>query len=237
MKWLALLVSISLCVATSGQTVHMQDHSDWWSKNSEKYSGLTVKPLEKDFDTNNFKILSLSLDTVGSDKIAATLGKARSVRRGDASFSRTQACYVSIGDSEKVHLIFEFGEGMESIFYLFRGGAEWKGSNLCVKSNRVSGDLTTGTGLKLGLSRAEVETILGKPDFVAGDRIAYCREFQRKATKEEFERSRREYPEHLSDKLAHQKFDFVPVTLEIEARFKNLEMNYLYVSTTSQSDD
>jgi hypothetical protein len=81
------------------------------------------------------------------------------------------------------------------------------------------------------------ETILGKPDSVASDRVAYCREFQRKATKEEFERSRREYPEPLSDKLAHERFDFVPVTLQIEARFRNLELNYLSVSTTSQSDD
>jgi hypothetical protein len=72
---------------------------------------------------------------------------------------------------------------------------------------------------------------MGKPDFVAGDRVAYYREFQKKATKEEFERSRREYPEPLSDKLAQEKFDFVPVTIQIEARFKNLELNYLFVST------
>jgi len=238
MKWLTMLfISISLCPSASGQTIEMQDHSDWWSLNNEKEPGLTVKLTEKKFDTDNFKILGLSLDTVEFDQVAAKLGKARKIHRGDASNSRDQACYVSVGDSEKVHLIFESGEGSSSTFYLLRGGADWNGSNLCVKSDAVTGDLTTGTGLRLGLSRTQVEDILGKPDSASGDRVAYSREFRRRATKEEFERSRREYPMQLSDKRAHEEFDFIPVTIQIEARFKNLEMNYLYVSTISLSDD
>jgi hypothetical protein len=226
-----LVVSISICPASKGQTVRLKDRSDWWSMYNEQYPGITTKLIEKRFSTDNFKILGLSLDTDGFDKIAAKLGKARIVERGDASYSRSQACYVSTGDSDKIHLIFEGGEGNSSSFYLFRDGADWRGSNLCIKSDDVSEDLVTGTGLRIGLSRAEVETILGKPDFVKGDRIAYCREFKRKATKVEFETSRREYPMRLSDKMAHEEFDFLSVSIQMEARFKNLEMNYLYVST------
>jgi hypothetical protein len=238
MKWTGLLlVSMSMFATADSQTVRMEDRSDWWSMYNEKEPGLPVELVEKNFDIKNFNILGLSLDTLGFDQVRVTLGKAKIVDRGDASYGRSQVCYVSGHGSEPVHLIFEGGEGMSSSFYLFRGGPDWKGSNLCVKSDRVSVDLTTGTGLRLGLSRAEVETILGKPDSLSGDRVAYCREFQRKATKEEFERSRREYPAPLSDKLAHEKFDYVPVTIQVEARFKNLELNYLYVSTTSQSDD
>jgi hypothetical protein len=229
-----LILGISLSAASSSQTLRLEDRSDWWSLNNEKEPGLNVELLEKRFDTNNFKILGLSLEKLDFDKVAAKLGKAAVVQRGDASFSRSQACYVSGLGSDGIHLIFEGGEGGSSTVYIFRGGPDWKGSNLCARSNRVSAALTTGTGLRLGLSRPEVETILGKPDFVAGDRVAYCREFQKKATKEEFEKSRQEYPAHFSDKLAHEKFDFVPVTIQIEARFKNLELNYLFVSTVQR---
>jgi hypothetical protein len=55
--------------------------------------------------------------------------------------------------------------------------------------------------------------------------------------KEEFERSRRENPEVLNDKLAHEKFDLVLVTLQLEARFRNLRTDYLYVSTESLNDN
>lgn len=232
-----LILGISLSASSASQTLRLKDRSDWWSLNNEKEPGLNVELAEKHFDTNNFKILGLSLETLDFDKVAAKLGKASVVERGDASYSRSQVCYVSGAGPDRINLIFESGEGLSSTVYIFRGGPDWKGSNLCVKSNRVSSGLTTGTGLRLGLSRAQVEAILGKPDSVESNRVAYCREFQREATKEEFERSRREYPAPLSDKLAHEKFDFVPVTIQIEARFKNLELNYLFVSTTSQSDD
>jgi hypothetical protein len=228
---ISLILGISLGALSSSQTLRLEDRSDWWSLNNEKEPGLNVELLEKRFDTNNFKILGLSLEKLDFDQVAAKLGKATVVQRGDASYSRSQACYVSGLGSDGIHLIFEGGEGESSTIYIFRGGPDWKGSDLCVRSNRVSANLTTGTGLRLGLSRPQVETILGKPDFAAGDRVAYCREFQKKVTAKEFERSRQEYPAPLSDKLAHEKFDFVPVTIQIEARFKNLELNYLFVST------
>jgi hypothetical protein len=180
--------------------------------NNEKEPILDVPLVEKRFDTNNFKILGLSLTTLGFDDVAARLGKAAVVERGDASYSRSQACYFSGSGSDTIHLIFEGGEGGSSTVYIFRGGPDWKGSNLCVRSNRVSSDLATGTGLRLGLSRAEVEAILGKPDSVHGNRVSYCRAFKRKATKEEFD---------------------IQEVLHIEARFTNQGLIYFFVSTTS----
>jgi hypothetical protein len=231
-----LVVSLAICTCLYGQTFRLKDSSDWWSISSEHYSGLIVTPLTKQFDTRNFKILGLSLDTVNFDAVVAKLGKASILDRGDASTGRSQICYASNEGSELIHLVFELSEGT-STFYLFRGGADWNGSNRCAKSSKVTASLSNETGLKLGLSRLQVEAILGKPDSAKGDRIAYLREFQRRATKEEFERFRREYPESLSDELAHQEFDQVPVTMQIEANFKNLQMNYLVVSTNSLNDN
>jgi hypothetical protein len=232
MKAVALLLaSIALCGDVRGQTIRMNDSSDWWSMYSEKEPGLPVELVHKNFDVKNFRVLGFSLTTLDFAQVAATLGKARIVDRGDASYSRSQVCYLSGQGSEPVHLIFEGGEGGSSSLYLFRGGPDWKGSNLCFKSDRVSPNLSTETGLRLGLSRVQVEAILGKSDAASGGRIAYCREFQRKATRKEFESSVKAYPGHLTDEEAHRQFDFVPVTIQIEARFNNLGLSYLYVST------
>jgi|SRR5665213_1737129 len=238
MKTLRIFAAcISICTCSYAQTFRLRDNSDWWSISSEHSSGLVVTPISKQIDSRNFKILGLSLDTVDFDTVIAKLGKASIIDRGDASTGRSQICYVSNVGSEQVHLVFELSEGQVSTFYLFSGGADWNGRNRCVKSTKVTADLSTDAGLRLGLSRSQVEAILGKPDSVKGDRIAYLREFQRRATNEEFERSRREYPDSLSDKLAHEKFDQVAISMQIEANFKNLQMNYLVVSTDSLNDN
>jgi len=82
----------------------------------------------------------------------------------------------------------------------------------------------------LGLSRAEVEAILGKPDSTAPNRVAYCRTFKRKVTKEEFKRLVAEDP-RLSEERAHELYDFVDETIQIEGRFTNQGLSYFFVST------
>jgi hypothetical protein len=86
----------------------------------------------------------------------------------------------------------------------------------------------------LGLSRAEVEAILGKPDSAGGNRIAYCRDFKRKATREEFERLRHEDP-NPTDKRAHELYDFIEESIQIQADFTDQKLSYFFVSTSSQS--
>jgi hypothetical protein len=219
--------------ASNGQNVRLNDTSDWWSMNNEHFHGRDVKPQDKDLDARNFQIAGVSVND-GFEKIAAKFGRAKIVERGDASFGRSQVCYVSADDSAKVHLIFEGAEGEESYFYLFVGGADWKGSSLCVKSNLVSLNLRTPAGLGLGITPAEMKAILGPPDLVAGDRVIYSRVVERKATPQQFERFRKEYPEILSDKRAHEKFDHFPVGMSIEAKFQGAKLIYLLVSKTAE---
>ena len=229
-----LILAIAPGGSFTGQTLRLEDQSDWWSLCNEKELSLNIKLVDKRFDTSNFKILGWSLETLDFGKVATKLGKAPIVSRGYASYSRSQACYVSNSDSDKIYLIFESGEGLSSTFYIFRGGPNWKGSSLCVRSDQVSSDLATGTGLRLGLSRAEVEAILGRPDSAAGNRIAYCREFKRKATREEFERLRHEDP-NLTDERAHELYDFIEESIQIQANFTDQKLSYFFVSTSSQS--
>jgi len=171
----------------------LEDSSDWWSMNNEKEPALPVQPIEKHFDGGHYNILGLSLDMVDSDKITAKLGKVTFVDHGDGANWRRQACYVSVGQSDRVYWVFEFAEGPSSAFDLFRGDANWNGNELCAKSKLVSKTVATTSSLKLGLSRSEVEAILGKPEATSGERIAYCRKFKRTTTRREFEKLRADY--------------------------------------------
>jgi hypothetical protein len=168
-----LVVEILICTNLNAQNFRLEDNSDWWSINREQYSGLPAKSRRNHFDTRNFKIHGLSLDTLDFSAVASIFGKASVVERGDASTGRSQICYVSNDSSEQIHMVFEFGEGQISTFYLFRGGVDWNGRDRCVNSRDVAAHLSTGTGLRLGLSRMQVEAILGRPDSVKGDGIAY----------------------------------------------------------------
>jgi len=210
----------------------LRDKSDWWSVNNENFPDLKLPPRNTGLDNRNFQIAGVDLNKLDFESVAAKLGAARLVERGDASSGREQACYVSDGNSKKVFLIFEGAEGEEGAFYLFTGGQDWTGSKLCAKSAQVSERLSTESGLKLGLSRAQLESVVGKPDLASGDRLVYSRVVKKRASPEEFERSRREYPETLSDKRAHEMFDFFTVDMRIEARLTDSRVGYLAVMTT-----
>jgi hypothetical protein len=220
-----------LSAARTGQNIRLNDKSDWWSMNNEDFRGPDVEPQNKGLDARNFQIADMSLDD-GFEKIATKFGKAKIVERGEASYSRSQVCYASAKDSPKVHLIFEGAEGGLSYFYLFAGGADWKGSGFCAKSTLVSWSLRTPTGLGLGLSPEQMEAILGKPDLIAGNRYVYSRLVEKKATPEQLEKARREYPEKLTDERAHEMFDHHPLGMSVEAEFRSSKLIYLLLSKT-----
>jgi hypothetical protein len=211
----------------------MKDHSDWWSILNENSRGPNIEPSGLDIDPRTFEIAKLNLGRVGFDDIAAKLGRTARTRRGDASTSREQACYRSADTRAPIYLIFEFGED-QSNFYLFTDGATWKGGSFCTRSKQVSGDLSTASGLKLGLTSEEFKATLGKPDAVVGNKLVYSREIKRKSTPKQFERQRKEYPESLSERQAHEKFDFYPVSIYVEANFTNSKLSYLVVSKSGE---
>ena len=226
---LFVFVCLFLSEVTLGQAVKLKDRTDWWSINNERSSRATPKISNENIAVGTFQIAGVTLGRDQFKKFAANMGEAPTVERGDASTGRQQVCYVAAGAATKPYLIFEFGED-ETNFYLFADGAEWTGQKLCTKTNHVSFNLATASGLKLGLTPAQVEAILGKPDGTFENRLIYVREIMQKTTPAEFEELRRNYPDHLSDRLAHENFDSYSVEVYIEARFGKTGMNYLAVS-------
>jgi hypothetical protein len=235
---LRILVSLqvlllSLCPLVLSQVVKMKDRSDWWSIYNENYRAPNMEVRNDGVNAKNFEISGVKLGTDGFKNIAAKLGKATVVQRGDASTGRQQVCYTSDAQLEKTYLIFEFGED-DSIFYLFTGDEGWTGSDLCVRSKQVSSNLSTASGLRLGLILEQFTTLLGRADAIVGNRLLYSRHVKKKATRERFEQQRKEYPEVLTDEQAHEKFDFYTVVIYIEANFTDSKLSYLAVSKSGE---
>lgn len=176
MRRVLLLIFLSslLCSAIFAQTfdqaTHRGDNSDWWSLTRD-VNGPNIKPQKRVPADTNFSILGIALGNAQVDQLAAKLGKAPIVDRGDAATGRDQVCYFA-DSAPAVYLIFEEGE-VDFAFYLFSDGPNWKGSELCAKSSLISSKLRTDSGLALGQTRSQVEAILGKPTAIRPNELIY----------------------------------------------------------------
>jgi hypothetical protein len=213
------------CADGNPDSVPIDDDSDWWSvSNSSPFEPIALmSPVEKDVAPGTSQIAGVSLRD-DFDDIAAKLGKTPMI---DRPF-RNQICYTSAESTQKVYLVFEVSE-IDTSFYLFSGGPTWSGNNLCHQNKQISTDLTTDSGLRLGLSERQVRGILGEPDGVRGKTLTYSRKVWRPRSPEDFERLRKDQPE-LSDQQAHAQFDMVEVDIHIHARFADSKLTYLGVS-------
>jgi len=146
----------------------LHDNSDWFSdlrptSHDEEEDAADATPTqERQIPASNFRILGITLSPDMSTQVAQKFGQYHEVQRGDASSGRSQACYVSASGEHKIHLIFEQGE-IDSSVYLFVDGPDWYGSDRCIPSDLVSTHLATASGLRLGMTPAQVIAILGKP--------------------------------------------------------------------------
>jgi hypothetical protein len=225
---LALFCAVSVWSQQRVSPVRSDD-SDWWS---------TIR-VDEAPQTNiqHRQLASSTLEIMGIKVGDGEIGRAELklvhvtiISRGDAATARTQACYIA-GDSA-THLIFEEqGEGFEMSFYLFQGGPNWNGSELCAKLPPISQPIQTADGLRLGLTRTEVEAVLGQPSTASANRLTYVLTAKKPTATNELTKLRREHAE-LSDEDFHESFDFYYVDSVIIARFTASKLTYLAVTQT-----
>jgi hypothetical protein len=158
--------------------------------------------------------------------IRSTFGNGTEVERGDGASGRNQICYVSAADG--VHLIFEFGE-INSVLYLFEGGPTWNGSQFCGRSDVLSENGSTASGLRLGIKPEQVKTILGLPNISTPNRLVYYFAYKKKTSAETLADLRKDYPD-MSDAEFRKSFEYEDVEAYIEARFVSGKLNYLAIS-------
>jgi hypothetical protein len=227
-------LGLSAALASAQESgTRLRDNSDWWSTIRTDSYGVDVKPGAEEISDSNLQISGIRLGPRQFEDAEKKLGKTLQIERGDASTGRHQICYRS-DDPSPSYLIFEFGE-IEENFYLFHDSPDWRGSEYCARTVVPPVKWATRSGLRLGLTRARVESILGKPDAVDKNRIIYYRETTKHTTPSEFAQLRKDYPQQLSDEKAHKMFDAYDVQTFIDIRFTDSKLTYLAVSSTESN--
>jgi hypothetical protein len=212
------------------------DDSDWWSTVEEYLrtdsSAHGTNLQHRELPASSQEIANVKLGFGVVREAQTKLGLATVVSRGDAAFSRTQVCYVA-SDSH-THLVFEEqGEGFGASFYLFQDGRNWNGSELCWRLSLNSQQLQTPSGLRLGLTRTDVEAVLGKPSTESPDRLTYDLEAKKRTPAAKLEQLRQQNSD-LSDKDFDESFDFYYEDWYVIAKFNDSKLVYLTV-TESES--
>lgn len=175
---LALVLALTLISWSGLGFSQMADDSDWWSLLKDEEEECSAPSKEKPSGAN-FVIAGVDLRQGqpihdAEEKIAKT---SETIQRGDAATSRRQICFKSAFDRGRIKLIFEEGE-IARVGYLIDGGPSWTGSDQCVVSQKISDRLATTSGLRLGMTAAEVEKILGKPCLESSHLIEYVFDYR-----------------------------------------------------------
>ena len=227
LPFVALLL-VSQAHSQQFPTNHTND-SDWWSLLRDDSPLEKLSPQREEIAASNFEIAGVTLDyDQVLDKVPAKLGRTTFVSRGDASTGRSQLCYASSRGVDATYLIFERGE-VNLSFYLFAGGHTWKGQRRCAVSPLIRPDLATLSGLRLGLSRSEVERILGKPTSAGEGEITYWHQTKEKSSARDLERARKA-DAHLSEQEFHDDYDYFFRSVWIVVKFRDGKTIYIGVS-------
>jgi hypothetical protein len=224
---LAQVLSSDLKASPQGYT---GDNSDWWSVLRTDDSDESMTFQKREPAASNFRILAISLGEDMFKQAAAKLGATEKIQRGDAASGREQACYVSPGNSKRVHLIFEQGEVNDS-FYLFADGPDWQGSEKCLPSQLISRGLSTASGLHLGQTPSEIMRILGKPSVRRKNELIYSFLIKKRNSAKDLKEARIRHPE-MSEQEFHANYDYYDLTVGIDGRFVHSKLTFLAVSKT-----
>jgi len=227
MKPLLVLLLLLPQLSSQSEQARSRANSDWWSVLIHER---TIKSQKLDTPDANFQVLGVTLDEPGFSNLTTRLGQATRVTRGDAATGRSYQCYVS--NDNATHLIFEKGE-ISYAFYLFSGGPDWKGSQLCTRSAAIARQTGSGSGLHLGMSPSEVETILGQPNISAADTFTYSRVVRKETPAEELKRIQERSPRMSAEEL--QGYRFYDLSVFIQARFTDGKLTYLAVMKSETS--
>jgi len=204
------------------------DHSDWWSITGQERSADEPKPQNRELEKSNFQILGIDLNADAYAEAVKTLEFTQVVRRGDAANGREQACYVSAESKHATYLIFERGE-VNAAFYLFSETTPWKGRELCARSDRVSKSIHTESGLRLGLTPAQVIAILGEPSERKANELVYFTSVKKDSSAKDLASARKEHPE-LNENEIKEDYGTYDESVDVHARFVHSRMTYLGVS-------
>lgn len=127
----------------------------------------------------------LKVETLPFDSIPQVMGPSRESHPAwPAAEGFPGRCYMSSQPGDATALLFVWGtSGLAQCISVFKSRGLLAPGVECAPSDTVHAGLLTPEGLRLGMTRAEVETMLGAPGGSAANRIGYARRMTLPATK------------------------------------------------------
>jgi hypothetical protein len=115
-------------------------------------------------------------------------------------------CYVSSRGKDSTTILFVWGtNGMAQCLAVFASKQQLAPNADCSPSDQIHSGLHTPEGLRLGITRSEVETLLGAPEGSAADRMGYARRLRLPATKRLLDSLGRGYEPEENTVLRYQQ--------------------------------
>ena len=177
-----------------------------------------TKVRQSDIDRVHVTILGITVGVDGMARVEKRLGRTKSFNfnRGTRKSPVDALCYVSADSEDATRLLFVTGpEGRESKVAQARitaGDVEVKYGLRCLTSKAVGKGLATASGLRLGMSPAEVKSVLGSPTDESNGFLGYEFHLQRKLTEKEIRKIE-------PDRPAVRKYPYQDTSSSVEARF------------------
>ncbi len=139
---------------------------------------------------------ALTVDESVHQDVTATLGKAKRLNLG--GYEERMLCYASTRPGDDTVVLFTLSKCPENCTRVMEIQVRAKKREVrvldkCAATPGVHAGIATQSGLKLGLTRAEVQAILGPPQATRGDTWLYAASVSVAFSKEEA--TRRGYPQ------------------------------------------
>lgn len=207
-------------------------------------SGEKERVQHREVARGNFRIsgVDVASDEDVLQRAARILGRSPIESRGDASTGNDEACYKAASDHDNTRLVFGRGE-LDSWFTLSSGGSAGEGTHTCKRSEKVTRDIASDSGLRLGLSKRQVLSILG----LATEKhqnlrqhtetLVYSLESKGKTDPQKlaqwWQQEIKKNPTANRDEFL-ENYEFYALAVSISARFVNDSLTRLYVSWSAQ---
>lgn len=171
-------------------------------------------------------ILGLTIGQHTLEDTQKELGKAKFLPRREQAPKRI--CYISEKKQDNTTVTFEAGPmgGWELLtaITIASGKVSLKERSSCAIASQVSTNISTEGGLKLGLDRASLESILGKPSRVNGNTFHYEFRTREKMTEKQIQKLAKLWPKVGDD-------PYMDVSSDVEATFSdNSKLESLTIS-------
>lgn len=203
--------------------------------------GKKVRVQHREIDGTNFRIVGVDLTGREEvlDQAARILGMVPTVGTGDASTANERACYRSIEASTVTYLLFDRGEFSPS-FTLTSDGSGLDPRQVCRRTNKITRDTATASGLRLGQTQDQVTAILGlptthrrNPKFQRDD-LKYQLSLRKKAEPADLAKLLKLNP-NMPLKEFHESFDFYDLSEFVHAIFIDDHLTSLTVDWSAMS--